>query len=238
MTVGEFAAAANVETGAEHSDGVAQRLRTWLRPALADGPVYWLLGNRAEDSRVFGHLQLGFPWHRVVSTAPNRTQFDARLKSTIEAMVRHCRRHTVTGRCAPDSPIATHVADRASVLGARLMQMGHPLAGPLLTQAANWSPGVAKVLNNLAANLLHRGLAKEAYDLCERVQEQHPHYRKIQRTAAKAALLSGQPDRGLEHAKRYLPGRATGDSATLWLEELARLAADPDIAQRFRDLRP
>jgi tetratricopeptide (TPR) repeat protein len=117
------------------------------------------------------------------------------------------------------------------------MQMDHPMAGPLLTMAANWSPGVAKVLNNLAANLLHRGLVKEAYALCRRIQREHPNYRKIQRLAAKAALLDGQAEEALEHARRYLHGPVSDEAASKWLEELARLASDPKTARTLRELR-
>lgn len=200
-------------------------LAAWMRPIAAARPLRWELGLAAEERLLQGHLRAGFPWHSVIAELTDPALDRRAVAEALAAMVDACR-GAPAGACRPGAPLSTWLAHHANVLAARLMVAGDPGATALLHAAAQWAPDEPKVLNNLAVHLMATGRAAAALAHCERALARQPDYRRVHRTAARAAMLLGRGALAVSHVKAYLAGALPTGEQRRWLRGLQRLAPD------------
>jgi len=228
-------AAQLIAAGEQRSEVV---LSAWMRPAVAARPVRWELGLAAEERHLSGHLLPGFPWHTLSDERISRHDRERAYKNVLEGLLAQCN-DAPPAACRPESPLASWLAHHAAVVAARAMASGHVAsAGPLLRAAVSWAPRQPKILNNLAVYLLGRRQPKTALAACQRALAARPDYLRAHRTAARAALLAGQDEAALDHARAWLAGQPASASQRRWLHGLAEYARAPETAADLRALLP
>ena len=204
-----------VQAAIQARDGRTSRdmagvLGEWLRPALRDvGTIGWELGNPTEDAQVIPRWTAGFPAGTVHGATLTEALHRRRLAGGLERLMRWCARDV--GACPIGGDAAQLAARWASVTAARLMLARRRGAGQLLDVAVRLAPQDPAVLNNVAVHRLGKGQPQAALAACRQALQSDATYAAAHRTAARAALLTGDRAAALRHAKQYLaaaPGSA------------------------------
>ncbi len=241
-----FSAAGAALRRAEGPKARAKALGLWVRAAVADGPVLWERGHGFEDAQVGTYLRPGYPWDTLrpghARPGPN-SERHAALERALEAAAAACAQAQVgptagggdEERCPPGRPGSAVVGTWASLWGTWLLRHDDPMAGRFLATAVRWAPRSAPALNNLAVLLTRQGDVREALRLCERALEAQPDYVRAHRSAARAAVLAGDPEAATRHARAWLK-RAPRERARAWLRSLSGQARDDDTRRALRAL--
>ncbi|MCB9738858.1 MAG: DUF2723 domain-containing protein [Deltaproteobacteria bacterium] len=231
-----FVAAAAAVQRAGNARERAAALGGWLRPYAAADALRWEPGRAFEDAQVAGALRPGVPWGEVGLAAA------ATVAEAAEAMaVSVVQRCAEAGAgCAPETPLRRHHADGLAVWGALLLRRGDADgqrgARALLEAAVRLDARRSKALHNLAVVRLAEGDAQSAAALAMRALVVAPDYRPAWRSAARAALRSGDADRAVHAAQRAL-GPRPGAGERRWLASLLG-EASPELAARLQALLP
>lgn len=217
----------------------ADVLAGWLRPSLQDSDIAWEVGLAAEDAQVEPHLVPGFPWSHVLPDRVAAAQRSAGALAQWSGVQAFCAQGLpdIAGGCVGAPHLSEALGLDVGLTAALLMRRDAPLAAELLPHAASLAPDNPKILNNLAVVHLENGRPREALALVDQALARDPDYVVGYRTAARAALRSGQPDRACAEAKRYLEARHASAESRTWLRGL-QAEASPELAARFKDLVP
>ncbi len=203
----------------------AERLKTWLRPALDQGPVLWQPGQPEEDSQIAGHLQWGLPWSQLLQASQSPQSVEQRVQALSLAAEASCTRFD----CEQSPVFASHLSAQLGVIAALITPRQPGLGVQLLRQAHRYSPASAPILGNLAVAELQAGHAAQALELCRQALAAQPDYDRAHRTAVRAALRLRRLDLAKEEISLYLKGKHAAPELLAWLQSLE---ADVDNADK------
>ena len=217
----------------------ADVLAGWLRPSLQTSEIAWEAGLGAEDAQVEPHLEPGFAWSHVRPDRVPTAAREAGARAQWSGVQAFCAQGLpdVAGGCSATPQLSEALGLDVGLSAALLLRRDAHLAAELLSHAASLAPDNPKILNNLAVVDLEQGKPREALALVDQVLARNPGYVLGYRTAARAALRSGQPDRAVLEAARYLEARHASPESRTWLRGL-QAEASPELAVRFKDLLP
>jgi hypothetical protein len=212
----------------------ARLLGAWLQPVLRERPVLWERGLAQEDAQIQRHLLPGWPWH-TLAPAPVAAEELATRWRQVRAAIARVGMPGAPGERTPDA--SGWLANALGLLAGDALRLDPMVAEALCAEALRLSDAVAKVLNNCAVVRIERGNPEAALVLAEQALDREPLYQRAHRTAARAAVVAGNADKAVQHARAWIETAASGPNRHAWLAELAAVARPP-LRDRLQALLP